>query len=89
MPVVGQARPDVMPQLGEPLDPRAHDRHSQIDDRLVIQREVRHSRQNGRPHSSQRSVAAALRWVVQRRDVELSRLVAIGISSAPTIGRLC
>jgi hypothetical protein len=60
------------------LDPRAHCRQSQIDDRLVIQREVRHSRQKGRPHSSQRSVVAVPRWFVQCSDVDSSRLVAIG-----------
>jgi deazaflavin-dependent oxidoreductase (nitroreductase family) len=34
-------------------------------------------------------VGAVSRWVVQRKDVESSRLVAIEISPRPTVGILC
>jgi len=54
-----------VPQPGAAPDARAHERHNQIDDRLVIHREVKHSRQKGRPHWSQRIVVAVLGWVVQ------------------------
>jgi hypothetical protein len=67
----------MSPPPKEPLELRppvyapipAQDRQSQTVERLVMKRETRQSRQNGRPQRSQRRVVGTVRWRLQRRVV--------------------